>query len=256
MNRLLYILILVTLSNSTLICQVRKDSSYLDPLLGNVGVWQNTVYGTKEILFNGGYIVKDSLGRVLIDGNKSGDCSCEPIENGFWIYYYENGKIKEQGSFDCGEKIDTWITFYRNGTIKQVINFKKPYSGSFIRHFGDTLNLRRIKPMKHGQFLEYYDNGQIKTSGQFEIIHIKSTVDSLVTTNKETYEKVYEKVEGEFWLPTSVKIGTWKQYSADGKIEKVKNYKLEEDWRELDLKYWELIELFNKEKPHITIDKK
>jgi len=139
--------------------------------------------------------------------------------------------------------------FFAEPLIKQVRNFKKPYSDSFVRQFGETLNLRRIKPMKHGQFLEYYDNGQLMMTGQYEIIHLKSSVDSLVITDKDTYEETYEYIEGQFWLPSSIKVGTWKHYNEEGKIEKVENYKREEyDWRELDYKYWELLKLLNKEK--------
>lgn len=249
MNRNLYILLLLALCNQILLGQIQGDTSYYDEEFGNVGIWTNTDDKTIEIRFHGGYIVKDSSDRILIDGNKSGDCGCEPIENGFWIYYYENGRIREQGSYDCGEKIGTWIRFYENGSIKQVANYKKPYSDSFVRQFGSSLNLRRIKSMNHGQFIEYYEDGQIKTSGQFEILHLKSNVDSLVKMDTETYENEYEKIEGEFWLPRSIKTGTWKYYSINGQIQRIENHKIEEDVRELDFKYWELMELVIKEKP-------
>ncbi len=255
MIKMLSTIVLMTLCSSMLFSQVIKDTSYFDPLLGNIRVRNNVKDGTKEILFHGGYIVKDSSDRILINGNRSGHCGCEPLKNGFWVYYYQNGSIKEQGSFDCGEKVGTWITFYKNASIKQVKNLRKPYSDSFVMQFGDVLNLRRTKPMKDGQFIEYYKNGQIKTSGQYKIVHLKSTVDSLVTTDQETYEKTYKKVEGVFWLPNSIKIGTWKHYSMNGKIQKIENYNIEEDWKTLDFKYWELIELLDIEKPHITIDK-
>lgn len=244
----LSILVILMIKSSILFCQVKKDTIYLDPLLGNTRMWEN-IDGTKEFLFHGGYIVKDSLGRIIINGNKSGDCGCEPIANGFWVYYYQNGNIKEQGSFDCGEKVNTWITFYRNGSVKQVQNFRKPYTKSFVWQFGDTLNLRKIKPMEFGQYLEYYDNGQLKVSGQYDIIHLKSTSDSIVVLDKETYEKTYQGIEGEFWLPKSIKIGTWKYYDVVGELEKIENFKREEyDWRALDYKYWELFQLMNKEK--------
>ena len=187
--------------------------------------------------------------RVIFDGNKSKHCDCEPIENGFWVYYYDNGNIKEQGSFDCGKKIGTWISFHENGMIQQVTNFAKPYSEGLVRQFGDILNLRRTNPMKHGQFLEYNDSGRLKTSGQYDILHIKTTVDSLVLVDELTFEKTYKKIEGEYWLPQSVKSGTWKYYDQDGNIIKVENHTKEEyEWRDLDDKYWELFNVINKEK--------
>lgn len=251
MIKKLSILIVLILNSSILLSQVKKDTNYIDSLLGNICVWENIEEGTKEIMFHGGYILKDNLDNIIADGNKSGDCGCQPIANGFWVFYYQNGKIKEQGSFDCGEKVNTWITFYKNGSIKQVKTFKKPYSASFVRQFGDTLNLRRIKPMKHGQFLEYYENGQLMMSGQYDIIHLKSTSDSIVILDNETYDKTYEIIEGEFWLPKSIKIGTWKYYDIGGNIEKIENFKREEyDWRELDYKYWELFKLMNKKHTH------
>jgi len=117
MMQLIWSLSLIILSSTIMLSQEIKDTSYYNPLFGNVRVWENKEDKTQETIFHGGYIVKDNTDKIIVDGNKSGDCGCEPIENGFWVYYYHNGNIKEQGSFDCGEKVGTWIKFYENGSI-------------------------------------------------------------------------------------------------------------------------------------------
>ena len=240
------IIFLVFLTN-TIIAQNILTENLKESLNYQIHIRNNPNDKSKELLFKDGYILIDSFKNVSVDGNKSGDCGCEPIENGFWIYYYNNGKIKSQGSYNCGEKIDTWIDFYNNGNLKRIINYKYPYSESFIYEFKDTLNLRRISAMKHGQFLEYFKNGKIKTSGHYEIVHVNSKLDSLVSFDFETYEEVYTKISGNFWLPKSIKTGAWKFYNSEGELLHIINYNENlTNTKDMNCKYWEVFELFKK----------
>ncbi|KAA1243974.1 toxin-antitoxin system YwqK family antitoxin [Aquimarina sp. RZ0] len=40
------------------------------------------------------------------------------IQDGFWKYFYRNGKIKAEGHYKNGKKQGFWKEYHKNGTIK------------------------------------------------------------------------------------------------------------------------------------------
>ena len=40
------------------------------------------------------------------------------IPQGFWKYFYRNGKVRAEGHYEKGEKQGFWKEYYKNGNVK------------------------------------------------------------------------------------------------------------------------------------------
>jgi MORN repeat variant len=59
-------------------------------------------------------------------------------ENGFWVYWHENGQKAREGNFDEGKKIGMHTYWYPNGNLRGVGNFKNDkYNGKWTQYKGD-----------------------------------------------------------------------------------------------------------------------
>ena len=116
------------------------------------------------------YVEKSKEGVLLKEGHKMGGfgsaCGCTPMPHGYWIERYRNGFIKEQGQYDCREKIGTWMYYYENGFPQKVVTYKRPYLEMFTKGESRIKNLKS-KPLLDGPYLEYYENGQPKLVGHY-----------------------------------------------------------------------------------------
>jgi antitoxin component YwqK of YwqJK toxin-antitoxin module len=191
------------------------------------------------------YIETNRKGITIVDGHQLGGmgtkCGCEPMSNGYWIERYDNGNLKAQGKYDCSRKSGTWIYYHGNGQVKKIENYKKPYIDIFTN---EKIGLDTLKNnyLLEGPYLEYYQNGTLKTDGKYEIVEEYSETDTLYTVDVETYELIKEVTVGNFWIPKSKKHGIWNEYSKEGKLISHQFYKLDKDkTRNIESRYWDLI---------------
>jgi hypothetical protein len=192
---------------------------------------QKSICGTDTILYDfisGKYRVISSAGILLIDGHGKGglgtECGCQPMADGSWIEHHPNGKLKAIGSNRCGQKTGRWTTFFDNGNVAKIENYYLVYPDAFTaRDTGwDTLP-RRIY-MLNGPYLEYYPNGNLKTEGAYMIVEKHSTSQIGFTFDSITYEEKEFTIKGDFWLPATVKNGSWEYYEPNGRIARVEEY--------------------------------
>lgn len=232
--------------------------TFSDEILGPVWMQIDTVIGDTMVyhLRSGRYVKKSREGVLLIDGHKWGGMTttygCEPMPHGYWIERYRNGELKEQGRYFCGQKTGTWIHYYENGQISKVENRVEPYLEMLTRPDNDWGPLKRYSLLE-GPYLEYYPSGQLKIEGTYEIVEEYATTDTIFTANPETYEKIAQIIEGEFWIPRSKKSRVWNYYSENGAILSHEIYAIKtgagEKIRSIESRYWEIFKaIFNTEK--------
>lgn len=70
------------------------------------------------------------------------------LRHGTWIYFHDNGGVKNKGGFKNGRKHGPWMGFYANGKL-----FYK----------GDYFNGK-----KQGPWVSYYENERLFYQGNFE----------------------------------------------------------------------------------------
>lgn len=151
------------------------------------------------------YIRQSQEGLVLEELNyaqlNTVNCDDEcPKLTGYWTSYYETGEIKELGKIVCNRKFGEWIYFYESGKIKKY----ERYDGIDIIDSNPNVGL------SNGPYLEYYANGNLKTSGTFRIIERYS---EFQIVNSETYQTENRCC---LWKPISIKCGTWLEYDEEG----------------------------------------
>ena len=130
-----------------------------------------TLHETLEKYENGQLRAKGAKCRENINYFKTGQ----------WIFYYENGKTMEIGSFINGIKYGLWHSYYENGKEKE--------SGEFFNG------------IKYGLWHSYYENGKEKESGDFFIMAKKMGYGGLITKmgtkkNQEVLLKAKKMVNG------------------------------------------------------------
>ena len=120
---------------------------------------------------------------------------------GYTIYYFENGRVSDEGTLLNGKKIGTWTSYYQNGGVKSTISYLNDipegktvlyYENQKIKEIGyqfankypeiksymvfdstlkDSILIEEIKDsviLKHGNWLEYDINGNLVSTIHYE----------------------------------------------------------------------------------------
>lgn len=100
-------------------------------------------------------------GIVLLNGKEDGD----------WIYYHNNGKIKAKGTFSKGNKNKKWTYYYDNGNVQQVGNYSNgKYSGNWKWYYKTRELLKEefyLYGNLDGEVIEYSEIGDIISKGNY-----------------------------------------------------------------------------------------
>jgi antitoxin component YwqK of YwqJK toxin-antitoxin module len=81
---------------------------------------------------------------------------------GEWKWYYENGTLKEEGSFDeQSYQTGIWKTYFPNGVLRSEEKKDKGYSSDLVKYH--TNGKVRLKKTDSGTYTEYYTTGEIYT---------------------------------------------------------------------------------------------
>ena len=76
-----------------------------------------------------------ALGELLPNG----------YSEGYWEFFYQNGRMAAVGNFDNDKRVGDWIYYYNNGNVKESVSFKDDN--------------------REGEMTLFYDNGQMKEKG-------------------------------------------------------------------------------------------
>jgi antitoxin component YwqK of YwqJK toxin-antitoxin module len=135
-------------------------------------------------------------------------------QDGYWTYYYPNGKLRMEGYFYEGHAVGTWKIYYPNGRLQKQFTYTRidPHDGWRAR-FVTALS---------GSYLEFYPTGKKKIEGFYAIKINEGAPDTIYVTDPVTNETVMHPYPPAH-NPNSVPDGTWKYYSPDGNLEKTED---------------------------------
>ena len=90
---------------------------------------------------------KNGVGtKINYHPDNSIEISCDfldGIPHGSWKYFYENGKIGEDGTFENGLKTGEWTFYYSNGKIEsqgKFVNDKKSGAWIYFSRSGELID--------------------------------------------------------------------------------------------------------------------
>jgi len=137
-------------------------------------------------------------GSIIVNGDGY-------LPHGRWAQYHSNGKISISGSYMKGMPVGRWEEFYPDGRIR------------LSYHYAIITDKDGTNTCMSGEYLEYYNSGQLKLSG-FYAADRNRTKDTLTVEDPVTGNKVSKTVAKSFYTPR--KAGYWEHYSESGEQEK------------------------------------
>lgn len=160
--------------------------------------------------------VRDANFNLVEIGNIISDvCMRRSYRDKLWKEFYKNGNIKAVGNYRRNDKINSWKYFYPNGKLMRFENY--PYDNNYKFSFDNPYYLS--EPFLIAEY-EYYENGQLKMEGQYDVVN--NCKDSVYEIDLNTGMEKDNKIEVEF--SCSVKCGTWNYYFPDGSLMKKEEY--------------------------------
>ncbi len=76
-----------------------------------------------------------------------------PVEQGTWIYWYDNGQVRERGAYDRGRRRGLWTQWYPNGQKR---------AEGLRAHDTDTGGA-----LREGPWTFWWPEGQLRARGEF-----------------------------------------------------------------------------------------
>jgi len=150
----------------------------------------------------------------------NGQLNCEgfatgKIQQGKWVFYYENGNVFSRGEYnDIGKPIGIWTEYYEDGQIN--------YESISPRGNGWELNDIDLQLLNYwnengiplinngeGKLMLYHQNGNIQ-----HISHWKDYIKNGI------YQTFYEvgTIAGEYTYKNNIPFGEWKNWRENGEI--------------------------------------
>jgi antitoxin component YwqK of YwqJK toxin-antitoxin module len=167
-------------------------------------------------------------GKLLATGYKSPDGKA----TGQWKFYYESGKLKEEGSFKDGKETGQWKTYFESKKPQEIGNYKNGLKDGEWKTYFENRNLDMVANYQDGKVVgegkNYYQNGKLNSTGTF-------SADGKYITEKLYYENGNLESEGKYVINTDatiiitsggkmIPIGEWKFYHENGKLKAIGNY--------------------------------
>ncbi len=127
------------------------------------------------------------------------------IQDGKWVSYFENGKVKLSGYFKKSLPIGTWQEYFSSGKLKKVSNY-----GLFVYKGEPVTGLS-------GTYQEFFASGNLKVNGFYGsvVFSYKDTVyiEDPVSGNKILKPMVHNDIRAE-------KMGHWEYFTDEGELER------------------------------------
>ena len=156
------------LNNKTILCCGNYD---LDKKCGYWRYYQLTGESQKFVNFKNdtleGLAQEFSADIILLtEGNYVGG-----LKSDYWKFFYNNGKIKEQGYFHDGYKSGWWQSFERNGKLIEEASYSKnEISGYMKKYFQGIISEEGKKDngIRKGTWKFYDEAGKLKRVEEYE----------------------------------------------------------------------------------------
>lgn len=130
------------------------------------------------------------------------------LQDGRWVAYFGNGKVKLAGFYRRNSPIGAWQEYFSSGKIKSVYNY-----GIFID--------KEVATCLSGSYQEYYPSGKLKVTG-FYAAEAHKTADTALVEDPVTGET--KKVVQKHNELKPVKTGHWEYYTEEGELDKKEDF--------------------------------
>ena len=173
-------------------------------------------------------------------------CS-EPLKDGPYKTYYENGQIEHEGIYEDGKAHGIWKSYYENGQLKSEGIYEDDKAYGIFKSYYENGQLQQEGIYEdgkaHGIWKSYYENGQLKSEGiykddikvgpwlhydsfgKFEDKVIFSDVEEVILNHKQlpfsqSFQKYYEsgELKSEGFLIDGKTNGPLKTYYKSGAL--------------------------------------
>lgn len=149
--------------------------------------------------------------KIFHEGNLTGEGLIDEAGNqqGGWLEYHPDGKIKAKGNYVNGIKTGEWIFYHPNGKVEQKGAYdKKGRPQGLWQWYYDTGKLLReenyLNGKREGQLTEWSDTGAVITKGEY--------IDGM-KEGKWFYQIQDYREEGMY--KSDQKDGPWESYFVD-----------------------------------------
>lgn len=193
---------------------------------------KKSVINFKDDAINGLATYWSKSGKIIGEYNYSTEIingKPKEIKHGKQTRYFENGNIAEKSNYNMGKKDGLFEEWYENGNKKNETEFKNDLVNGknklwfqngkvqqemhFIMVF-DSVK-KYYKPIYNGKYEVYYDNGNLKTSGNYVAGKEEGVFTSFFENGQKSKEIIYNN-----GLITD-KLTQWHK---NGNISQVENY--------------------------------
>lgn len=139
--------------------------------------------------------------HIICMGDLSGSQD-QYLQEGKWVEYYPDGKIKSTGYYYQGKPMGLWQHYYSNGRLKSEYSYAVV---SENENNSSCLN---------GVYKEYYKSGALKTLGFYKANMDGTTNDTIIVKDPMTGDNkmVVQKTK----VAHAEKIGSWVSYPENG----------------------------------------
>lgn len=167
-----------------------------------------------DTIINGNHFILNYDERKVLEGDLK-----NARREGLWKWYGADGKLRIQGNYRAGMKNGEWKYYYRNNKIASVVHFRN--DNNFGKWEGFDSTGKRLNEKFYDQdsnldstYTTFYSNNRIKSITKYK--------------NDNPTDAIAEyDSSGNFLDPGTLKNGdgTLKDYSFDGKLIGISNYK-------------------------------
>jgi uncharacterized protein len=196
----------------------KVDSYKIFDTNGGIITQQKTSGGKIAVVYYNQFRQKTSEGQLL-----------NGLEQGVWKYYYPNGELKYERSYDKGNSDGSFKYFYKNGKLYYEINYvnnnREGYYKSYflngkVRSEGYYLN-----DEQHGPWTFYSSDGSLDEVNFFQEGEVKGITESYLPGNKLYSHAIYKNgfynnsirfdTSGKAYDTTRLILGTGKLVTID-----------------------------------------
>lgn len=138
----------------------------------------------------------------------------DSIIYGQWKFYYDNGKLKEQGTFIIDDSLNSgeWTYRYIMPLKDEKGNIINEPDSLWSRAYRIEREKKNLHVCKEGGWEYYHENGVIKSKGNYEKGRLSGKWSEYSTLGQLILESYYEK---------SRPIQKWKYWYSNGQLMKV-----------------------------------
>lgn len=187
---------------------------------------------------------KNGLKNTYIEGEKIAETYLDDVKQGPTTYYYPEGTVKKVIPFAGGLENGISREFDQQGNIITIIEYKRGFMVS-----KEYVNRRDKNGFMHGKWVTFWENGNIHTEGTYredrkngyfreytpdgKLFRIFKFVNGELQEDAEEIAKIDEradyypngKVKTLAQYKNNLPDGLWREYAADGGLEKSLLYK-------------------------------